>query len=279
MSEQSANASSLALLPESTKNPASRLLPKLPFSFGSYPKNAYLLAILLVLNHLVAVVEIVSAIWVNSLALFAHASHLMLDSIVFTGILTSLLINWQFHKRYSLVHVSTDVVRANLVSGVLFLAGAAAIGYLGARNLSEPPLVKYASLFYLIPVPAFFFNLVAVYVVLHGNKHPEEIQEQPCPVERKSARGVCLHVLANALGSLVTIVSTVLVQVRGLVIADAVCSVVLVMLMVICALWLIKESIDVAAHLREQQRPKVSNGSYFMKHETHLLTNVFTVDS
>ena len=198
-----------------------------------YPRNLYLLPMLLALNHLVAIGELGSAIWLNSLGLFSHGSHTIFNSILLTGLVTSVLVNWESSGRYSLSQVGL-VARSNFLVGVLLLGNAAVVGYLSLRGVLEPPEIRRESLFYLVPLPALLLDLVGVYVVQHGydGEHTD-----------KAADATCRHMLANALGSLAAVLAALMVQTLGWTAADAACALFVACLMGACSVCLVHEAV------------------------------------
>lgn len=128
--------------------------------------------------------------------------------------------------------------------------------------------VKHERLF-VVSVLGFLVNLVGIYAFQHGHSHGgnshghshghgsshshhnshghthnhHEIEIDPTAGNSQIMKGVFLHILADTLGSVGVIISSILMQTFGWMIADPICSMFIAILIALSVLALIKDSI------------------------------------
>lgn len=90
----------------------------------------------------------------------------------------------------------------------------------------------------------------------HGHSHSLDMQNS------QIMRGVFLHILADTLGSVGVIISSVLMYFFGWMIADPICSMCIAILIVLSVLSLIKESINVLMQRQPTVLDRVLPGCY-----------------
>jgi len=155
------------------------------------------------------------------------------------------------------------------VNGLFLLFIAFFIMSEAVERLIEPPEVKHERLF-VVSVLGLLVNLVGIYAFQHGHAHgggghghshggghghshgePNghghhgHSHDSSPSANSQIMKGVFLHILADTLGSVGVIVSAVLMQMFGWMIADPICSMFIAILIAISVLSLIRESVQV----------------------------------
>ena len=176
--------------------------------------------------------EAVGGWLINSLALLADAGHMLTDVAALTLTLAAI---W-FGSRPATAKKTYGYYRleilAAFVNGVTLVILSLYVIYEAYERWSEPPEIRGAALT-AIAVGGLAVNLLSAYL-LHG-AHEHDL----------NMRGAWLHVMGDALGSVAAIVAGILIVAFGWLWADAVCSV-LISLIIIFGAWnLIRESVNI----------------------------------
>ncbi|XP_059612858.1 zinc transporter 7 [Phlebotomus argentipes] len=246
-------------------------------------RNSRNLFLFLLLNLSFAFVEFTYGIWTNSLGLISDSFHMFFDCTgLVAGLAASVITKWKANERYTYGYVRAEVL-AGFVNSLFLLFIAFFIMSEAIERAVEPPEVKHERLF-VVSVLGFLVNLVGIYAFQHGHghshgggsghghshghshsihhaseannhllgnhhghSHDHHSHGEPLGQGSNSQimRGVFLHILADTLGSVGVIVSAVLMQMFGWMIADPICSMFIALLIALSVLSLIKESIMV----------------------------------
>ncbi|KAJ8672969.1 hypothetical protein QAD02_004230 [Eretmocerus hayati] len=177
------------------------------------------LFLFLILNFSFAFVELAYGIWTNSLGLISDSFHMFFDCTgLIAGLVASVITKWRADDRFSYGYVRAEVL-AGMVNGLFLIFIAFFIMSEAVERAIEPPEIKHERLF-----------LISV-LGLSGNSH--------------IMKGVFLHILADTLGSVGVIISAVLMQMFGWLIADPICSMFIAILIFLSVLPLLKESVNI----------------------------------
>lgn len=209
------------------------------------------------------------------------------------GLAASVITKWKANDKYSYGYVRAEVI-AGFVNSLFLLFIAFFILSEGVERLIEPPEVKHERLF-VVSVLGFLVNLVGIYAFnhgghghshgggggSHGHSHGGgEHSHQDIPMldhnghghghshdhghshnlgsgNSQIMRGVFLHILADTLGSVGVIISAVLMQMFGWMIADPICSIFIALLIALSVLGLIKESVKVLMQRQPEDLDRV----------------------
>lgn len=240
-------------------------------------KNSRNLFLFLCLNLSFAFVELVYGVWNNSLGLISDSFHMFFDCTgLLAGLAASVITKWKANDKYSYGYVRAEVL-AGFVNGLFLLFISFFIMSEAVERAIEPPEVKHERLF-VVSVLGLLVNLVGVYAFQHGHSHGggshghshnhshgghshshnshghshDHMLEIDSIDNSQIMKGVFLHILADTLGSVGVIVSAVLMQTFGWMIADPICSMFIAILIALSVLSLIKESIVILM----QRQPK-----------------------
>ncbi|XP_014611764.1 PREDICTED: zinc transporter 7 [Polistes canadensis] len=236
-------------------------------------KNTRNLFLLLILNLSFAFVELSYGIWTNSLGLISDSFHMFFDCTgLLFGLAASVITKWRANDRYSYGYVRAEVL-GGFVNGLLLLFVALFIMSEAVERAIEPPEIKHERLF-AVSLLGLLVNLIGIYAFQHGhghghgghghshshnsghdhshlnhnhshNHHDIEIDSTFSSNNSQIMKGVFLHILADTLGSVGVIISAVLMQMFGWMIADPICSMVIAILIVLSVLSLMKESWEI----------------------------------
>jgi len=168
----------------------------------------------------------------NSLALFADAGHMLTDVAALTLTLAAI---W-FAARPATPRKTYGYYRleilAAFVNGIALVLISFWVIYEAFERWQSPPEVKGFELT-LIAVGGLVINLICAYLLHGGHEHDLNM------------RSAWLHVVGDALGSVTAIAAGVLIVAFGWLWADAVCSVLISLIIVFGAWRLIRESVNV----------------------------------
>lgn len=255
----------LTMLPLSYKDPTSRRWwgSRLKDSIQSFcrliatEKSSRNLFFFLLLNFSFAFIELFYGYWTNSLGLISDSFHMFFDcSGLMTGLLATMLTKRKPNEKYSYGYLRVEIL-AGFCNALLLLFTAGSIFFQAIERALEPPEVKHERLF-VVSVLGFLVNLIGIYAFQHGHSHGSShghshshshsnhnhnhSHNDITPANSQIMKGVFLHILADTLGSIGVIISSVLMQNFGLMIADPICSIFIAVLIVASIYPLLKDS-------------------------------------
>lgn len=231
-------------------------------------RNSRNLFLFLILNLSFAFVELAYGIWTNSLGLISDSFHMFFDCTgLLAGLAASVITKWKANDKYSYGYVRAEVI-AGFVNGLFLLFIAFFIMSEAVERAIEPPEVKHERLF-VVSFLGFLVNLVGIYAFQHGHSHGGggggshghshshghahnshgHAHDEHIEIDFMSdgnsqiMKGVFLHILADTLGSVGVIISAILMQMFGWMIADPICSMFIASLIILSVLPLIKDSV------------------------------------
>ncbi|KAK5647614.1 hypothetical protein RI129_002506 [Pyrocoelia pectoralis] len=244
-------------------------------------RNSRNLFLFLILNLSFAFVELSYGIWTNSLGLISDSFHMFFDCTgLLAGLAASVITKWKANEKYSYGYVRAEVI-AGFVNGLFLLFIAFFIMSEAVERAIEPPEVKHERLF-LVSVLGFLVNMVGIYAFQHGHGHSHgggsshghshghghahnshgHSHDHSIEIDMLSSgnsqimKGVFLHILADTLGSVGVIISAILMQMFGWMIADPICSMFISSLIILSVLPLIKDSVVI---LMQRQPSSLDN--------------------
>ncbi|KAF5303625.1 hypothetical protein FQA39_LY09872 [Lamprigera yunnana] len=242
-------------------------------------RNSRNLFLFLILNLSFAFVELSYGIWTNSLGLISDSFHMFFDCTgLLAGLAASVITKWKANDKYSYGYVRAEVI-AGFVNGLFLLFIAFFLMSEGIERAIEPPEVKHERLF-LVSVLGFLVNMVGIYAFQHGHGHShggshnhshshghvhnshghsnDSHIEIDTMISNNSQimKGVFLHILADTLGSVGVIISAILMQMFGWMIADPICSMFISLLIILSVFPLIKDSVVI---LMQRQPTSLDN--------------------
>jgi len=196
------------------------------------PASTRALAWVLALTLGFAAVEVVGGLWSGALVLLADAAHMLTDA---GAVALSLFAAWiaqrpaTAQKTYGYYRLE---ILAALVNGALLIALTVAIVVEAVQRLGAPQPIRPGVLLG-VATAGLLVNLAAV-AILHRAKG-----------ESLNVRGAYLHVLSDVLGSVGAIGAGLVIALTGWLPADPILSIGLALLILVSALRLVSEAVDV----------------------------------
>eukprot|EP00727_Mastigamoeba_balamuthi_P006092 m51a1_g2101 putative zinc transporter 5 (774) ;mRNA; r:1590816-1595155 len=219
-----------------------------------HTKSRRLFAFLCV-NLMFMFIEIIWGAWTNSLGLISDGCHMLFDCIALAiGLAAAVISKWEANQNFSYGYGRMQVL-SGFVNGVLLVFIAFFVCIESLHRFFDEAEMKTERLF-LVSFLGFLVNLFGVFAFhqhggeecdhhhhCHDHEHCHEHDHKPESIKqarrnkwsekRKGSKhkhrddnmhGVFLHVLADTLGSVGVIISSLLVEYYGLHIADPICS-------------------------------------------------------
>lgn len=246
----------------------------------------------LMLNLSFAFVELFYGVWTNSLGLISDSFHMFFDcTALLAGLAASVITKWRANDRYPYGYVRAEVL-AGFVNGLFLLFIAFFIFSEAVERAIEPPEVKHERLF-VVSVLGFLVNLVGIFAFQHGHGHTHggsdhghnhshggshghshehghshdykkecKDDDQINGGNSQIMHGVFLHILADTLGSVGVIISAILMNQFGWMIADPICSMFISTLIGFSVLPLLNDSTSVLMQRTPKALDNVLPGCY-----------------
>jgi len=239
----------------------------------SDPNSRNLLGFLL-LNLSFAFVELFYGVWTNSLGLISDSFHMFFDCTgLMAGLVATVITKWKANDKYSYGYVRAETL-AGFINGLFLLFISFFIFSEAVERLVEPPEVKHERLL-VVSILGFLVNLVGIFVFQHGgaagghghshggdghghsHDHGHSHGGKKDGERSQIMQGVFLHILADTLGSVGVIISAILMQLFGWMIADPVCSIFIAVLIALSVGSLVADSVAILM----QRSPKALDSS------------------
>ena len=177
-------------------------------------------------------VEAVGGMVAHSLALLADAAHMLMDA---AALAVALFAAWIARRPASGVRTfgwARMEILAALVNGALLLAVTVGIVWEAIRRLLHPEPIHAPLMLGVAGVG--LLAAVANMAILHGGRH-----------ENLNLEGAYLHVLSDALGGVAAMAAAGIIMATGWAAADPVLSIVLSLLLIVSAVRLTWQAVDV----------------------------------
>lgn len=246
-------------------------------------KDSRNLFLFLLLNLTFGVVELLYGVWTNSLGLISDAFHMFFDcSGLLVGLAAKVVTKWRANDQFSYGYVRAEIL-GGFINGLLLLFVSFFIFSESVERLIEPPEVKHERLF-VVSVLGFFVNLIGIFAFQHGgghghshggghghshgghghshdhghgHSHENHGHSHNGHIGHGHShgggggegshimQGVYLHILADTLGSVGVIVSSVLMYLFGWMVADPICSLFIAILILVSVVGLLRSSLEI----------------------------------
>uniref|UniRef100_A0A1I7YXP8 Proton-coupled zinc antiporter SLC30A5 n=1 Tax=Steinernema glaseri TaxID=37863 RepID=A0A1I7YXP8_9BILA len=208
-------------------------------------------------------VEFTYGFLTNSLGLISDGFHMLFDcSALCLGLVASVMSRWPASRRYSYGYGRFEVL-SGFVNAMFLIVIALFIFLEAVERLFDPPEVTTDKLM-LVAVAGLLVNLFGMYA-FHGGDHGHSHgggdhghshHGHSHGGGNANMQGVFLHVLADTLGSVFVIISTLLIQWLGWTWVDPFCSLILSLLILGSVYPLLKAS---AANLLQDIPPELEH--------------------
>ncbi|CAF0853229.1 unnamed protein product [Brachionus calyciflorus] len=229
----------------------------------------------LLLNTSFAFVELVYGIWTNSLGLISDSFHMFFDcTALVAGLIASLIAKWRPNERYTYGYVRAEVM-SGFLNGLFLVFIAFFIFSEAIERTFEPPEIHHERLF-VVSVLGFFVNLIGIFVFQHGgdhghshggsshghshdhhgHSHDHHGHSHGGDSSSKIFEGIFLHILADTMGSVGVIISSLLIRFFGWHIADPICSMIIAFLITLSVIPLLRDSGGILMQRQPKQLDK-----------------------
>ncbi|KAM7286069.1 zinc transporter 5 [Ixodes scapularis] len=215
----------------------------------------------LCINLLFTGVELLYGMWTNSLGLISDGFHMLFDcSALVMGLAASLLARRAASRTFPFGYGRVEVL-SGFMNGLFLVVIALMVFSEAVTRLFDPPQVKTERLL-TVSVAGLLVNLVGIFAFRHTHSHgggsshahahnhghshshghTHNHGHSHAAGRNANLQGVFLHIVADTLGSVGVIVSSLLIDQFGLLIADPVCSLFIAVLIFLSVLPLLKHS-------------------------------------
>ncbi|KAI8137415.1 cation efflux family-domain-containing protein [Fennellomyces sp. T-0311] len=206
----------------------------------------------LLLNLSYMFVQLAYGVWTNSLGLISDAIHMFFDCVALAvGLFASVMSKWPPNPKYSYGYNRIETISAYF-NGVFLVLISVSIVVEAIERLIDPPEMNTQRLL-LVSFVGLIVNLVGIFAFNHGHAHGHSHghghdhhhhghDHGHGHGHSANMQGVFLHILADTLGSVGVIVSTLLIQWFGWTGFDPIASMFIAILIVLSVLPLIRQS-------------------------------------
>jgi zinc transporter 5/7 len=214
------------------------------------------IATFLAINLSFMFVEFVYGVWSNSLGLISDAFHMAFDCVALAiGLAAAVISRWPSNRSYTYGYERVQVL-SGFVNGIFLVFVAIFVLWESVERVLEPPDVNTDRLL-LVSVLGLLVNIIGLYSFSavhdqahghshdHGHSHGHGHGDDEGGGGSFNLSGVFLHVLADTLGSVGVIISSLLIQFFGWHVADPICSLCIAGLIFLSVVPLVRETIGI----------------------------------
>ncbi|XP_052795023.1 proton-coupled zinc antiporter SLC30A5-like [Mya arenaria] len=205
----------------------------------------------LCINLAFTFVEMIYGVWTNSLGLISDGFHMLFDcSALVMGLYASVMVRWKATRVFSYGFDRVEVL-SGFVNGLFLVVIAIFVFSESLHRLAEPPEINTNRLL-AVSVIGLLVNMIGIFAFSgshghshgggHGHSHGGGHGHSHGHAHNTNMEGVFLHVLADTLGSVGVIISSLLIENFGWNIADPICSLFIATMILLSVLPLLKET-------------------------------------
>ncbi|KAI8643169.1 Metallo-dependent phosphatase-like protein [Parasitella parasitica] len=197
----------------------------------------------LLLNLSYMFVQLTYGVWTNSLGLISDAIHMFFDCLALAvGLFAAVMSKWPSNSEFSYGYSRIETVAAFFNSVFLVLISLSIVTEAIQRLINPPHMSTHRLLF--ISFIGLLVNLVGIFAFNHGHAHGGHDHHHHGHDHGHNAnmQGVFLHIMADTLGSIGVIVSTLLIQWFGWTGFDPIASIFIAVLIIASVIPLIRQS-------------------------------------
>ncbi|EFJ23962.1 hypothetical protein SELMODRAFT_57044, partial [Selaginella moellendorffii] len=206
-----------------------------PLRYIAADRKSRKIAFFLAMNATFMVVEFVSGFMSNSLGLVSDACHMLFDCAALgIGLYASYISKLQPNAVFGYGYGRFEVLSGYANAVLLVLVGSLIV-LESIERILDPPEISTEKLL-LVSVGGLLVNLVGLHDH-HHHHHHHHIDH--------NMRGIFLHVLADTLGSVGVVISTVLIQYKGWMLTDPACSIFISAMIIVSAVPLLTNSAEI----------------------------------
>uniref|UniRef100_A0A665TLF9 Zinc transporter n=1 Tax=Echeneis naucrates TaxID=173247 RepID=A0A665TLF9_ECHNA len=211
----------------------------------------------LCLNLAFTFVELFYGVWTNSLGLISDGFHMLFDcSALVLGLFAALMTRWKATRIFSYGYGRVEIL-SGFINGLFLMVIAFFVFVESVTRLLDPPNID-TDMLTPVSVGGLLVNLVGICAFSHAHSHGSKScssndhghshhghSHSMLRATPRNKASVFLHVLADTLGSVGVIISTILIQQFGWLIADPICSLFIATLIFLSVIPLLKDACEV----------------------------------
>uniref|UniRef100_A0A674PAI4 Zinc transporter n=1 Tax=Takifugu rubripes TaxID=31033 RepID=A0A674PAI4_TAKRU len=229
----------------------------------------------LCLNLAFTFVELFYGVWTNSLGLISDGFHMLFDcSALVLGLFAALMTRWKATRIFSYGFGRVEIL-SGFINGLFLMVIAFFVFVESITRVLDPPNIN-TDMLTPVSVGGLLVNLVGIcafsHAHSHGGKscsshdhghshHGHSHSDHGHGGHGHSHSRVFLHVLADTLGSVGVIISTILIRQFGWLIADPICSLFISTLIFLSVIPLLKDACEVLLLRTPPENEKDLNGA------------------
>ncbi|XXQ36660.1 Cation efflux protein cytoplasmic domain-containing protein [Plasmodiophora brassicae] len=205
-------------------------------------RNSRRIFVFLCINFAFTLVEIAYGYWSNSIGLISDAVHMLFDCTALgIGLYASYVSRLNANDEFTYGYGRFEVV-SGLVNGIFLVLISFSVFVESVERLFDPPEIEGFEIL-VVAVVGLLVNIVGIVFFHDAHHHHGHSHGGGCESGHNSnMEGIYLHVLADALGSVGVIVSSLLVHLFGWLIADPICSLLIAVLILMSVWQLLRET-------------------------------------
>jgi cation diffusion facilitator family transporter len=170
-------------------------------------KDSKSIFIFLCINLGYMFIQLMYGVWTNSLGLISDAIHMFFDCFsLAVGLLAVVMAKWPPSTHFPFGYGRVETL-SGFGNGIFLIFISIFILVEGVERVIHPPEMSMDRLL-IVAVIGFVVNMVGIFSFHHGHGHGHG---HSCGGHSTNMQGVLLHIMADALGSLGVIVSTLLI--------------------------------------------------------------------
>lgn len=203
------------------------------------------LQLTLIIVLVIMAAEFAGGILSNSLALVSDAGHMLIDALALALSLFAMSVARRPATRQRTFGYHRVEILAALANGITIVGISLFIFYEAFRRFQQPPEVK-VPIMLIVAVVGLVANLIGVFLLRGGGTSSLNI------------RAAFWHIIGDTMSSVGVIVTAIIISITGWTIADPIIAVVIGLIILLGAVRLIRESIDilsetVPAHIKVEK--------------------------
>ena len=172
----------------------------------------------LCLNLSFMVVQLVWGVWTNSLGLISDAIHMFFDcAAIFMGLVASVMASWKTDDKFPFGYKRVEIL-SGFANGIFLVLISVFILFEAVQRIIEPPIMTNMTQLLIVSTLGLVVNLFGMFAMGHHHHHGHS---HGCHDHHHHGHdnghshnmlGLYLHVMADTLGSVGVIISTILIH-------------------------------------------------------------------
>lgn len=169
----------------------------------------------LCLNLVFMFVQLAWGVWTNSLGLISDAIHMFFDcAAIFMGLMASVMASWKTNKEFPFGYKRVETL-SGFANGIFLVLISVFILFEAVQRIIEPPIMSNMTQLLIVSTLGLLVNLFGMFAMghhHHGHSHGCSHSHEHHHGHSHNMLGLYLHVMADTLGSVGVIISTILIH-------------------------------------------------------------------